>query len=453
MSAESLKDYPDVDDWIVVAPDGRIVVRTGKVDIGQRISTALALIAAEELDVDFQRVDVEMVDTALSPDEEYTSASNSVERSGNAIRLASATARRHLLALAAKELEVEPQSLQIRDGLVGSSATNRTTTYWDIMQGQRFSIAVDPHIEPKAAQDYRQVGRAVVAMDLAELVRGQPPVRSRHAHARNAARPARAAAALSCPHRVDRRKHPSPSRWRAPDARRQLRGGGGGRRISKQSELPSVWPPPYAGRRHEVSTRADVFERLVTAPRVSLPVRDGHAFEEPAPELAPPPAQAAITINTRIERPYLMHGSIGPSAALALFENGDLTIWTHTQGVYPLRLTIAEWLGMDPARVRLVQRRGPGAYGHNGADDAALDAALVARCAARKTGAAQMVARRRARVGTIWPGHGGRDPRKPRPARAGHRLVARHLERHPSHASAPGAECDRPRSNAVRAPG
>jgi CO/xanthine dehydrogenase Mo-binding subunit len=74
-----------------------------------------------------------------------------------------------------------------------------------------------------------------------------------------------------------------------------------------------------------------------------------------------------------------MHGSIGPSAALALFEEGVLTIWTHTQGVYPLRQTIAECLGMDPAHVRLVQRRGPGAYGHNGADDAALDAALIAR--------------------------------------------------------------------------
>jgi nicotinate dehydrogenase subunit B len=123
----------------------------------------------------------------------------------------------------------------------------------------------------------------------------------------------------------------------------------------------------------------DVYERLVSEPRISLPVRDGNAFEEPVPPLEPPPEDAAVTVHTRIERPYLMHGSIGPSAALALFEDGALTIWTHTQGVYPLRLTIAESLGMDPERVRLVQRRGPGAYGHNGADDAALDAALIAR--------------------------------------------------------------------------
>ena len=378
ISSESLQKHPDVDDWIVVAPDGRIVVRTGKVDIGQRISTALALIAAEELDVDFQRVDVEMVDTASSPDEEYTSASNSVERSGNAIRLASATARRHLLALAAKALEVEPQSLQVRDGLIGSSATNRTTTYWDIMQGQRFSIAVDPQIEPKAAQDYRQVGRAVVAKDLVELVQGAAPFvhdmrMSGMLHARLVRPPHYYARIASIDETIHRRlegahlmRDGSFVAVAAEDEFKAIR-------IAERVASSIRWSPERG------LNAADVFERLVTAPRISLPVRNGHAFEEPAPELAPPPRDATITIHTRIERPYVMHGSIGPSAALALFENGDLTIWTHTQGVYPLRLTIAECLGMDPARVRLVQRRGPGAYGHNGADDAALDAALVAR--------------------------------------------------------------------------
>jgi len=74
-----------------------------------------------------------------------------------------------------------------------------------------------------------------------------------------------------------------------------------------------------------------------------------------------------------------MHGSIGPSAALALYEDGNLTIWTHTQGVYPLRMTIAEALGMDSTHVRLIHRRGAGCYGHNGADDAAHEAALIAR--------------------------------------------------------------------------
>jgi CO/xanthine dehydrogenase Mo-binding subunit len=123
----------------------------------------------------------------------------------------------------------------------------------------------------------------------------------------------------------------------------------------------------------------DVFQRLTAEPRISLPVRDGQAVEEPVPPLQAPPPGAVATVHTRIERPYVMHGSMAPSAALALFEDGALTIWTHTQGVFPLRRTLAECLGMDPDRVRLIQVRGPGAYGHNGADDAALDAALIAR--------------------------------------------------------------------------
>ena len=89
MTTASLAQYPNVDDWIVIGTDGRVRVRTGKVDIGQRISTALALIAAEELDVDLAHIDVDEVDTASSLDEEYTSASNSMERCGNSHMLRS----------------------------------------------------------------------------------------------------------------------------------------------------------------------------------------------------------------------------------------------------------------------------------------------------------------------------------------------------------------------------
>ena len=120
-----------------------------------------------------------------------------------------------------------------------------------------------------------------------------------------------------------------------------------------------------------------------------------------------------------------MHGSIGPSAALALFENGGLTIWTHTQGAHPLRLTLAECLGMDPARLRLVQRRGPGTYGHNGADDAALDAALYRAKNPGPAGAAQIFpGAEEQQMGALRTRHGGGDARKPRPRPTHHRLVA-----------------------------
>ena len=377
--AENLQKHPSVDDWIVIAPNGRIIVRTGKVDIGQRISTALALIAAEELDVDFERIDVDGVDTASSPDEEYTSASNSVERSGNTIRLASATARRHLLALAAHALETEPSSLQVSDGLVRSSATNRSVTYWEILEGQQFDIAVDPEVTFKTEEDYRQIGRRwVVPADLMGLVQGTAPfvhdmsmpgmlharlVRPPHYHARISAIDQTIYGGLEGAHLVCDGSFVAVA---ATDEFQAIR-------IAALVASSITWSPERG-----LDAR-DVFERLVTEQRISLPVRDGHAFAEPVPQPEPPPEEASATVHVRIERPYVMHGSIGPSAALALFDDGAMSIWTHTQGVYPLRVTIAECLGMDAAKVRLVQKRGPGAYGHNGADDAALDAALIAR--------------------------------------------------------------------------
>ena len=375
---ENLQKHPSVDDWLTVGPPGRITIRTGKVDIGQRITTALALIAAEELGVDFERIDVETVDTAGSPDEEYTSGSNSVERSGPAVRLASATARRHLLALAAEALEARPDALEVRDGLVRSPSTNRSITFWELMEGRRFGIAVDIAAELKPAQSRPQSEKRTVPIDLAALVRGTAPfVHDMQLPGMLHARLVRP------PHYRARIEHIDAAIHGALGDAQLVRDGSFVAVVAKD-EYQAIQRAERIGRFIRWSPEQgldvrDIYERLQADPSISLPVRHGEAFEEPVPPLSPPPEVAAATEHIRLERPYLMHGSIGPSAAIALFEDGALTIWTHTQGVYPLRLTIAESLKMDPAQVRLVQKRGPGCYGHNGADDAALDAAIVAR--------------------------------------------------------------------------
>jgi len=378
MTTESLARYRAVDDWLALTPDGRVTVRTGKVDIGQRVTTALALIAAEELDVDYARIDIDGVDTAVSLDEEHTSASNSIERSGQSIRLAAATARRHLLARAAAALAVDPATLDVSDGIVRSSATNRSVTYWELMEGRGFGIAVDTAIAPKPAAHYRQIGGAVVARDLAALVRGTAPfvhdmTLPGMLHARLVRPPHHRARLASLDPAVEGRLE-------------------GGSLVRDGSFLAVAHADEYTALRLAARAAAaaqwtdnggldtrDIWQRLVTAPRISLPVRDGNAVEEPVPALGPPPDDAVTTLHLRLERPYVMHASIAPSAALALFEDGALTIWTHSQGVHQIRQTLAEALGMEVAKVRLVQKRGAGCYGHNGADDAALDAAITAR--------------------------------------------------------------------------
>lgn len=377
-SIPGLVKHPNVDDWLAIGPNGRVTVRSGKVDIGQRVSTALALIAAEELDVEFHRVDFAGADTDTSPDVGYTSASNSMQETGETIRLASATAKRHLLRLAAEMLEVEPSSLEVIDGLIRSRATNRSTTYWELLGDKPFGIAVDVDVVSKAPAEYRQIGQRVVPLGFEGLVDGS----ARFVH--DMAMPGLLHA------RVIRPPHYHARLCHLDDAVRDRLGNA--RLVQDGSFLAVAAEDEYfaikAADRVASAVRweperglacDDVYERLLTNPRVSLPVHNGEAIEEPVPPRPPPPSEAMTTLEFRFKRPYLMHGSIGPSAALALYKDGTLTIWTHTQGVHPLRETLAEALGMEAASVRLIHGPGPGCYGHNGADDAALDAALVAK--------------------------------------------------------------------------
>ena len=110
---------------------------------------------------------------------------------------------------------------------------------------------------------------------------------------------------------------------------------------------------------------------------------------------------AQRTIEATYTRPYQSHGSIGPSCAVAQLADDAMTVWTHTQGVYPDRQGIAEMLRVPPAKVRCIHVEGSGCYGHNGADDAAADAALIARALPGAAGARAMDARAGARLGAV----------------------------------------------------
>jgi len=380
MANPSLTKHPDLDDWLSIGADGRVTIRSGKVDIGQRISTAISMIAAEELDVAIDRVDIVAVETGVSPDEGVTSGSNSMEESGNAVRLAAATARRHLLGLAAQALDVDIATLEVDDGLVQSRTTNRSTTYWELAAGASFGIPVDLQAGVKAPQAYRIVGHHAVTRGIEDIVTGRP----HFLHD------------MTMPGMVHGRV------VRPPHYHARLEGldetvtdrlvNEGIKVVRDGSFLAVTADDEYAAVRGAERLAAcadwdlgdglelqDVFARLTENERVSLPVVDGVPQREEAPERYDPPADAALTLEARYERPYQMHGSIGPSTALASFENGKLSIWSHSQGIYILRASIAEALGMDVGDLRVTHVPGAGCYGHNGADDVALDAALVAR--------------------------------------------------------------------------
>ena len=369
----SLANNPSLDAWLALDRDGEIVVRPGKVDIGQRISTALRAIVADELGVAPGRVRMAPPSTDTHPDEGVTAGSNSIQQSGGALRAAAATARRHLVARAAARLDADAADLEVADGLVTRRGTNRSVSYWELMAGAPFGIDIDAAAPRIASEHRRLIGSDLDPAGIEDMVTGGfryvhdlawPDMR----HARPV-RPPRYGARLEDldANVVERLLADGVSVVRegtylavaADDEFAAIRGA---ERLARAAQ----W---VGGDLDD----ADIFERLRTNERVSLPVADGKPVSEPVPPLFGDP-----TLTASYERPYLMHGSMAPSASAALFKDGRLEVWTHSQGIHPLRLTLAEALGLDAEAVTVNHVPGAGCYGHNGADDAAFDAALVA---------------------------------------------------------------------------
>ncbi|MEZ4611180.1 MAG: molybdopterin cofactor-binding domain-containing protein [Caldilineaceae bacterium] len=155
---------------------GTVTVFTGKVEIGQGLRTAIAQIAAEELDVELARIRVVDGDTAQTPDEGITAGSQSMETSGAAVRQAAAEARHHLLALAHEALEATGprDALTVDDGVVTDPASGRQVDYWTLFGGQRFGVDVTGAGHPKPVSEYRVVGQAARRLDLPAKVSGVP---------------------------------------------------------------------------------------------------------------------------------------------------------------------------------------------------------------------------------------------------------------------------------------
>ena len=372
----SLAANPRVEDWITIRSDDFVEVRTGKVEIGQRITTAVALIAAGELGVPFERIAIAPPRTGVSPDEGYTSGSNSMEQSGRAMRLAAATARCELIARAAKRLGVDAATLEIRDGLVHSRETNRTLRFGELVENAPLALPIDPEAPPFS--DPRGAAARLPCIEplrLREIVTGtlsfvhdlRPAellharvVRPPHYHATLAALPGGIKAEIEGAGLV---RDGSFLAVTAEDEHLAIRAAARVSAVARWSSARGLDGRPLS-------------EQFLGNRRESFPVRQCRPREEPAPE---PPPDGPGTVRAVYERPYQMHGSLAPSAALARLADGVLTVWTHSQGLYPLRAAIAQTLGLERDSVQVVHAPGAGCYGHNGSDDAALEAALVAR--------------------------------------------------------------------------
>jgi nicotinate dehydrogenase subunit B len=363
----SLQNNRRLDGWIRINADGSATIFTGKVELGQGILTALAQIAAEELDLPLSRVKMISGDTGQTPNEGQTAGSQSVENSGTALRMAGAEVRAILIDLAAKRLGVPADQLTLADGMI-AAPDGRKVGYGDL--NPELNREASAKATPKPAAAHKIVGRSISRFDIpAKVTGGAAYVQDIRLpgmlHGR-VIRPPRYGSKLDSVDEAAARAMPGvvavvrDGSFLGVVAEREEQAIGARAALLKSAKwtLGPQLPDP-----------ARLFEVIKSLPSkdATIGVKQG-----PLPE-------NARTFEAVYTKPYMAHASIGPSCSVAEFKDGKMTVWTHSQGVFPLRAELAKALKMPAASLRCVHVEGSGCYGHNGADDVALDAALLAR--------------------------------------------------------------------------
>jgi nicotinate dehydrogenase subunit B len=365
----SLANSPYLDSWLRIDADGSITVFTGKAELGQGFKTAFQQIAAEQLDVPFASLKVVTADTKLTANEGYTSGSHSMQDSGTAILHAAAQARELLIAEAAKRLDVPAETLRTENGAVVAS-DGRKLTYGELVAQDMLHVQAQPSSKLKDPATFRVMGQSIPRVDIpAKVTGGVAYVQDLRlpdmVHARIVRPPSYGATLTECD---------TAAVEKLPGVVKVVRDGNFLAVVAKKEfqAVKAMGALSAAAKWKENGQlpKQDELASVLTA----MPRKDFAIFERSDASVS-----GRKTIEASYTRPYQAHGSIGPSCAVAQLSDGAMTVWSHTQGVYPDRAAIAEMLKMPPASVRVIHVEGSGCYGHNGADDAAADAALIAR--------------------------------------------------------------------------
>ena len=317
--------------------DGTVTVATGKVELGQGITTAFLQIAADELGLPLERIRILPASTAYSPDEGFTAGSLSIQDGGKALRKTCAELRA-LLAKSGKK------------------------SYWDLTG---FDIPGEGPEKPAA--DYRVVGTNAMRVDLPAKIAGRP------AYIQDITLPGMLHARMLRPPRPFAKLLSVPD---PPPGVELVRDGSFGAVLAAREEdaieaakklrAKAQWSDgPAIPRDIHRWLKANVTESNVAKEKVDAAAK----------------ARSVKGLQAEYHKPFLCHASIGPSCALARMHGDTIEVWSHTQGIFGLRQEIALVLRMPEEKVIVRHAEGAGCYGHNGADDAGLDAAILTKLA------------------------------------------------------------------------
>ena len=367
----------EVDAFLAIDAQGLVTVYSGKVDLGTGVSTALSQIAADELDVPLSRIKLIQGDTALTPDQGTTWGSLTVQLGGMQLRNAAATARIALLEEASKRLGVKPEDLKVADGVI--SGGGKSVSYGELIGNKMFSLKLD-HAKPaksKDPKDYKLVGKPISRADIAEkvmatftymhdfrvpgMVHGRvvrPPAIGAKLESVDEASIKNIPGVIKVVRERDFLAVVAENEWAA---------------IKGARELNAVW-----SKAEMLPEQSKLWEHIRNSKIVNDEVTSnvGNTAEAMGKD-------GVKTVKSAFDFAIQLHGSIGPSCAVAEFKDGKLTSWSASQATHNLRKQLAQMFAMSPDDVRCIYVEGAGCYGRNGHEDAAGDAALLAKAIGR----------------------------------------------------------------------
>ena len=354
--------------WVRFLPDRTVKLAVGKVEIGQAVLIALTQIAAEELDIAIDRFTIVSGDTADAPDEGSTSSSQSIEVSGRSVRLITAELRARVIDRLARRLNCSPSDIAVEDGafLLDDEPTGHD--YWNFADETDFAADITGTAKPKDPEQYKVVGRPVPRRDLAAKISGAGFIHDIAVpdmlHARILRQPSRRATLASLDEAAIR--HAARGAFDIVRVANFVAFAGPDetvvQRAAAAAPAHAVW----------TNVRALTPAQQEAAWFATQP-SDDRFVGDPIPEKI-----AGETVTAIYSRPFVAHAAMAPSCALAEWRDGHLEIWSHTQAIYSLRDTIAKILDLKREQITAHHAHGAGCYGHNGADDAAVDAAVIA---------------------------------------------------------------------------
>ncbi len=366
-----LNDNPVLDRWVSFPAPGMVTVNTGRVELGQGVLTAMLQVGADELDVDKSRITICSGVTGVTANEGYTAGSHSIQTGAVALRQALADVRSLFLTQAAAIMNCDVAELSIRDGGILRNGASTGQDYWTLAGAIDLSTKATGLGKRKAVADFTSIGHDTPRLDLPAKIFGDAAFihdmkLPGMVHARVVRQPNRGATIGTVDEAAIQRAAKGPVDFvRTGDFLA----------IVGNNELSVDLAGAAAVDRvtwNNVETPTPLQQEstwLLQRPSVDKVIGD--------PEPADP--QGRQRFEATFTRGYVAHASISPSCGLALLTDGKMTVWTHCQGVYPLRGALSRMLKMEPSDIIVHHVQGSGCYGHNGADDAAADAAIIAQ--------------------------------------------------------------------------